>query len=305
MTGLIDEYHYELEKVSGFAEKTVENYVSCIVMFSEWLGLKHHVSPVDAEGNHLCEWIIKVKGLGVGYSRLEHHRSALRTFYAMLYKMKILKRNIADAIPALIKRDTSKVMPVSESTVKRLLAAVDQSTWIGKRNYMIISILWVLGLRISELTGLKVGSFEPYHDPENRIGLLRVRGKNKKQRALFVVDKLYDNLMDYLSNEESPKKKKAPLFPVESGKAISNCRVQKKIKEYCKDVGIEERITPHVLRHSFATEMYHAGVPLEAIQAMMGHDRKTETSVYIKVSDSFKEEALTQLTISERTLWQQ
>jgi integrase/recombinase XerD len=196
-------------------------------------------------------------------------------------------------------------MPVSESTVDKLLEAVDQSTWTGKRNYMIISILWALGLRISELTGLKVGSFEPYHDPENRTGLLRVRGKNKKQRALFVVDKLYDNLMDYLAHDESPKKKNAALFPVERGKAISNNRVQKKIREYCRNAGIEERITPHVLRHSFATEMYHAGVPVEAIQTMMGHDKKTETSVYIKVSDSFKEEALRQLTIREEGLWQQ
>jgi integrase/recombinase XerD len=305
MTGLISEYHYELEMVSGFSERTVENYVSCIVMFSEWLGIKHRLSPVKAEGGHLCEWIEKVKEKGVGFSRLEHHRSALRTFYSMLYKMKIIKRNIADAIPALIKRRNSNVMPVSESTVERLLEAVETSTWTGKRNHMIISMLWALGLRISELTSLKVGSFEPYHDPENKIGLLRVRGKNKKQRALFVVDKLYDNLMAYLSHEKSPGRKKAPLFPVESGKAISNSRVQKKIKEYCKEAGIKERITPHVLRHSFATEMYHAGVPLDAIQAMMGHDRRTETSVYIKVSDAFKEEALTLLTLKERALWQQ
>jgi|WetSurMetagenome_2_1015567.scaffolds.fasta_scaffold81198_2 integrase/recombinase XerD len=305
MTGLIEDYQYELKKISDFAERTVENYVNCIVMFSEWIGLKYNISPVKAEGDHLCEWIEKVKGKGLSFSRLEHHRSALRTFYAMLYKMKIIKRNIADAIPALIKRRVSKVMPVSEETVERLLEAVDQSTWTGKRNYMIISMLWALGLRISELTGLKVGSFEPYHDPLNKTGLLRVRGKNKKQRALFIVDKLYDNLMEYLSHEESPGKERDPLFPVEGGKAISNNRVQKKLKEYCKAAGIKERITPHVLRHSFATEMYHAGVPLHAIQAMMGHDTKTETSVYIKVSNAFKEEALTLLTLSGRALWQQ
>ena len=305
MTGLIDEYQYELMKVLDFAEKTIDTYITCIVMFSEWLKVKYRVTPVKAEGSHLTEWIEKEKGKGLSYSRLEHHRSALRIFYAMLYKMKIVKRNIADAIPALIKRRVSNVMPVSEATVNRLLEAVDRSTWTGKRNYMIISMLWALGLRISELTGLKVGSFEPYHDPFNRTGLLRVKGKNKKERALFVVDKLYDNLVEYLSCPESPQKKTSPLFPVESGKAISNSRVQKKLKEYCKEAGIKERITPHVLRHSFATEMYHAGVPLAAIQAMMGHDTKTETSVYIKVSDAFKEEALTLLTLSERALWQQ
>jgi len=79
--------------------------------------------------------------------------------------------------------------------------------------------------------------------------------------------------------------------------------VQKKIKEYCKEAGIKKRITPHVLRHSFATELYHANVPLEAIQAMMGHDRKSETSAYIKVSDQCKGEALVQLTISGGVSW--
>lgn len=195
-------------------------------------------------------------------------------------------------------------MPVSSKTVEQLLDIVDQSTWMGKRNYMIISMLWALGLRISELTGLSVGSFEPEHDPKGKIGLLRVKGKNRKQRALFIVDRLYDNLIAYLAHPQSPQQKTDPLFPVKGGKAISNDRVQKKMKEYCREAGIKDRITPHVLRHSFATEMYHANVPLDAIQAMMGHDRKSETAVYIKVSDRFKKEALLQLTINERMSWE-
>jgi len=304
MIGLIDEYQHELSSICGFAEDTVENYVSCIGMFHKWIKGEYGISPVNASGNHLREWIMELKDRGLSFSRLEHHRSALRSFYAMLLKMKVVKKNRASALPRLRKRGISSVKPVSSKTVERLLDIVDQSTWIGKRNYMIISMLWALGLRISELTSLCVGSFEPGFDPENRVGLLRVRGKNRKQRALFVVDELYDNLIAYLSHQGSPKKKTSPLFPVESGKAISNDRVQKKLKEYCKQAGIKKRITPHVLRHCFATEMYHANVPLEAIQAMMGHDRKSETSAYIKVSDTFKEEALLQLTISGGVSWQ-
>jgi len=300
---LLDEYQHELLNICGFAQETVENYVSCMVTFYEWIRKEYQMSPVNARGSHLCEWMMELKERGLSYSRLEHHRSALKSFYAMLVKMKIVKRNRAFALPRLRKRGISRVMPVPKEIVERLLDTVDQSTWMGKRNYMIISMLWALGLRISELTSLTVGSFEPGIDPKGKIGLLRVKGKNRKQRALFVVDKLYDDLIAYLSHQGSPKKKTDPLFPVESGKAISNSRVQKKIKEYCREAGIKERITPHVLRHSFATEMYHAGVPLEAIQAMMGHDRKSETSAYIKVSDQFQEEALLQLTISGGVSW--
>jgi integrase/recombinase XerD len=117
--------------------------------------------------------MMELKERGLSFSRLEHHKSALKTFYAMLVKLKIVSKNIASTLPPLRKRGIS----------------------ICKRNYMIISMLWALGLRISELTSLTVGSFEPEHDPINKIGLLRVKGKNRKQRALFVVDKLYDNLI--------------------------------------------------------------------------------------------------------------
>ena len=304
MVALIDEYQHELSSICGFAQDTVENYVSCIVAFCAWVKDELHISPIDVQGSHVLKWMMELKERELSFSRLEHHKSALKTFYAMLVKLKIVSKNIASTLPPLRRRGISQVKPVSKDTVQKLLDSVGQSSWVGKRNYMMISMLWALGLRISELTGLSVGSFEPEHDPINKIGLLRVKGKNRKQRALFVVDKLYDNLLAYLAHHQSPKRKKDPLFPVESGKAISKNRVQKKIKEYCRAAGIKERFTPHVLRHSFATEMYHANVPLDAIQAMMGHEKRAETAVYIKVSDRFKKEALLQLTINERMSWE-
>lgn len=220
----------------------------------------------------------------------------------MLVKLEIVTENPAAALPRLRKHGLSKVVPVSNNIVIKILSVVDRSTWMGMRNYLILSMLWALGLRISELTRLTIGSFEPEHG--HRTGLLRVKGKNKKQRALFVVDKLYDNLMTYLAHPETLKFKKDPMFPVDSGKAISSNRIQKKLKEYCKKAGISQRVTPHVLRHSFATEMYHAGVPLNAIRQMMGHAKKAETAVYIKVNDSFKQEALHQLVINGRLSWE-
>ncbi len=99
MIGVIDEYRYELMKVSGFTQETIENYVSCIVMFHEWIRKEYQISPVNASGNHLREWIMELKNRGLSYSRLEHHRSALRSFYAMLLKMKVVKKNIASALP--------------------------------------------------------------------------------------------------------------------------------------------------------------------------------------------------------------
>ena len=137
-----------------------------------------------------------------------------------------------------------------------------------------------------------------------KIVLLRIRGKNKKQRALFVVDRLFDDLTRYLAHPQSPKIKRAALFPAQPDTAISNNRLQNIVKQQAKKVGIQAKVTPRVLRHSFATEMYHQNIPIDAIQLMMGHDSIAETSIYVHVSDKLKQLALDNIRVSRRTSWQ-
>jgi integrase/recombinase XerD len=304
MIALIDDYRKELLQINTFAVDTVENYVSCIVSYCEYAKNSLEIVPVYSKGPHILKWMAWLREKGISNSRMQHHHSALKTFFALLCKLKIITKNPAQALPVIRKKRSDRNQPIPKRAGFKLLRSVDQSTWFGKRNFVIISMLWALGLRVSELTSLKVKSFEPDHDPENRIGLLRVCGKNKKQRALFVVDKLYDVLTDYLKDHESFRKKNAPLFPIQSGTAISNNRVLKMIKEYSVKANIKERITPHVLRHSFATEMYHQGVSLSAIQAMLGHCTKAETAIYIHVSAQLQKQALEQIIIEGRLSWQ-
>jgi len=298
MITLIDEFKKELSDIAEFAQSTVDNYVACITAFFDYARNRLRIDPVFAKGQHILDWIGQVKSSGVSKSRLEHHRSALKLFFALMVKLGIVVKNPADKLPQIRRTRTScRNQPVAPPVVSKLLASIDRSGWRGIRDHLIIAMLWALGLRVSELTALKVKHFEPDHDADNRIGLLRVRGKNKKQRALFVVDNLYDELIDHLEHLWSPAQKNVPIFPIDTGTAISNDRVLKMIKEHCRTAGITERITPHVLRHCFATDMYHAGVPLDAIQTMMGHDHNAETAVYIHVSDSLKKNALEQIDL--------
>lgn len=301
MIALIDEYKKELISIAYFAEETVQNYVSCIISFIEYCKDNLKIEPAKCQGHHILGWITEIKKSGVSNSRLQHHRSALKTFFAYLCKIKIIKKNPASAIPIIRKKTSELNRPISKDIAFKLLRSIDQSMWIGRRNYLIISILWALGLRLNELTSLKVKSFEPDHG--KRTGLLRVKGKNRKQRALFVVDKLYDTLIEYLDDPQSPNKNNAPLFPVEKGTVISHDRLQRMIKEYCSRANIKERVTPHVFRHSFATEMYHQNVPLSAIQSMLGHSNIAETSIYIHVSDQLQKQALKQISISGEVTW--
>jgi integrase/recombinase XerD len=301
MIALIDEYKKELISIAYFAEETVQNYVSCIISFIDYCKDNLKIDPAKCQGHHILGWITEIKKTGLSNSRLQHHRSALKSFYAFLSKIKVIKKNPANAIPIIRKKTSECNKPISKEIAYKLLRSIDKSTWIGRRNHLIISMLWGLGLRLSELTSLMVKSFEPGHG--KRTGLLLVKGKNRKQRALFVVDKLYDTLIEYLDDPQSPNKKNAPLFPVEKGTVISNDRVQRMIKEYCSSANIKERITPHVLRHSFATEMYHQNVPLSAIQSMLGHSNIAETSIYIHVSDQLQRQALELISISGEVAW--
>jgi site-specific recombinase XerD len=303
MIALIDLYQKELLKVNGFSPSTVETYTLNINAFCRFAENELQIDPVNVSGQQLLQWILYLKNTGIGYSRIENHHYALKSFFAFVKKTGIIDANPAEALPLLITRRRQVTKPISTKDAFKLLDSFDQSTWTGLRDYIIVSIFWALGLRTSELTGLEVRDFEPGHG--KRIGLLRVRGKNKKQRALFVADRLFDQLLRYLAHTKSPRKKLSPLFPADTKKtAISNDRVQRIVKDQAKKTGIIAGVTPRVLRHSFATEMYHQNVPLSAIQAMMGHDSIADTSIYIHVSDKLKQLALDSILISRRSSWQ-
>jgi integrase/recombinase XerD len=302
MIALIDLYRKELLKVNGFSPSTVETYTLSIKAFCDFAKTELKTDPINVNGPQLLKWILYLKNIGIGYSRIKNHHYALKSFFAFLKKSGHIPSNPAQALPLLITRRQQITKPISTRSAFKLLDSFDQSTWQGLRNYTMLAVLWALGLRTGELTSLKVKSFETGHG--RKIGLLRIRGKNKKQRALFVVDRLFDDLTRYLAHPQSPKIKRAALFPAQPDTAISNNRLQNIVKQQAKKVGIQAKVTPRVLRHSFATEMYHQNIPIDAIQLMMGHDSIAETSIYVHVSDKLKQLALDNIRVSRRTSWQ-
>ena len=225
----------------------------------------------------------------------------MKHFYAFLQKLAIRDDNPAEALFPILRQKSDRNQPITSRVAFKLLRSIDRTTWLGERNFMIISLLWALGLRLNELITLKVKDFEPDHDPVDKIGLMRIHGKGDRERPLWVVDKPYENLIHYLEHPKSPKSKTTPMFITEqNNKVISHDRVQRMIKESARKAGITERITPHVFRYSFATEMYHRKVPSKAIQALLGHEHLAESSIYIHISQSLQKQALEQITISGR-----
>lgn len=314
MQTLMSTYRKVLADMAGFAADTVENYEICLGKFFDFAINQMGIDPLQADGRDLLKWIIHLKGQGLSRSRLTHHKAALKHLFALLVNQKQRTSNPAELLFTPRKKKSDRNHPISPDIMLNLLRSMKRDTWLDERNFMILSMLWALGLRIAELTALKISSFEPDHEPENctcpeqsrRVGLLRVPGKGGKERALFVVDKLYVNLMDYLNHPDTPKQKTSPMFPIHnnSNKAISTDRARRMIKEVTADAGLDNYITPHMLRHSFATHMYEAKTPVEAIEAMLGHTSTDETSIYIHVPEERKRQALDKITIERPVLSQ-
>jgi site-specific recombinase XerD len=304
MQTLMQVYHKELAEVAGFAPDTVENYETCLRKYFDFATNQLNIDPLAAGAKDLLTWMTHLKELGLSRSRLTHHKAALKHFFGLLVKQKKRQDNPAKLLFTPRKKKSDRNQPLSPAVAHRLLRSMKRDIWIQERNFVIISMLWALGLRIAELTALKVGSFEAEHEPENKVGLLRVLGKGKKERALFVTGKLYSNLVGYLRHPETPKQMTSPMFPIPNnkGKQLSTDRARRMIKEVTHVAGIKLHITPHVLRHSFATHMYSNGVPVEAIEAMLGHTTTDETSIYIHVPKANKQQALAKITIERPAL---
>jgi len=297
MQRLITTFQQQLTDVANYASDTVSNYISCIQQFNTFVNDQWNIDLLHITGKHLKAWFKHIKQTGVSNSRLIHHHSAIKHFYTFLRNMKCIDSNPALALLPLRKGKNNRRQPITTNTAAKLLKAVDRSTWLGERDFLILSCLWALGLRRQEVATLTRGCFEADIVLRQKIGLIRVHGKGNKQRTLFVVDQLYDHFIRYLNHPKTPTDDDSPMFRSKTGTFMHGDAIGKIVRRLAEQAGIKERITPHMLRHGFATDMYMQDVPPEALQSMMGHDHLEETARYIHIPMQRKQQALEQLTI--------
>jgi site-specific recombinase XerD len=293
---LLEHYRRELLELRHFSDETHRIYRSCLEQFFEYCHQRLRIDPLHCRGIEMLRWLGELKMSGISNAHLGHYRWALRSFYAFLKKFGHRGDDPAEHLCRIRKSRSEKNQPVSAAEVIQLLKAIDTTTYEGQRDYLMISILWALGLRISELLKLRVKDFKRI-DPIEKTALLIIHGKGRKQRALFVVDKLFDHFIAYLNHPQTSKHTKALLFPGKHGNPTDDSTILKRFERYKQTAALRCRINPHVLRHTFATQMYHQGVPIEAVQAMLGHGSLDETAIYIHISEPKKQEALSFLSI--------
>lgn len=211
--------------------------------------------------------------------------SSLRSFFRFLVKKGYLKASPAELVPTpRAENFLPAVLTVEEAGC--LVGAPDGSDAIDPaRDLAILETLYSSGIRVSELTGLKV------RDMDLKAGTLRVVGKGGKERIAYLGRFAIESVGAYLDKRGTGRDGSSPVFAGRNGRAVSQRTVQRLVKKYVGRSGINKNPTPHALRHSFATHLLDAGVDLRSIQEMLGHSKLSTTQRYTKVGISSLMEA--------------
>ena len=290
--------------------KTVDNMVKA---YMRYLKLERNLSPntIEAYRNDL-RWLlayVNFHGLKVEEVKLEH----LDNFSASLHDQRITSRSQArilsgvrsffkfllldgfiDADPTelLVSPHVRNALPdvLSTAEVDRLEDSIDLSKWEGQRNRAIIEVLFSCGLRVSELVNLKLSNL--YVEEK----FVRITGKGDKERLVPISSRALDELNAWFADRNAMRIKPGEedyVFLNRRGAHLTRTMILIMIKRQAVAAGITKTISPHTLRHSFATALLEGGADLIAIQAMMGHEDIATTEIYTHIDTSSLREEIT------------
>jgi site-specific recombinase XerD len=277
--------YLEIEK--GRSLKTIENYSLYLNRFLDFSD-DIKVNKISIQTiSKWRQWLNRYKtedGRRIGPATQNYHLIAMRSFFKYL-----ARRDVESLAPEKIELSTSarpKVEFLNRDEVVRLFEAIDTSTNIGKRDRAIIELLFSTGLRVSELAALNV------EDIDLKNGEFAVRGKGQKDRPVYVSESAINSLQSYLATRKDDY---TPLFlhfrgtkdDFNSGEytRLTVRSIQRLVERYSKKAGISKHVTPHTLRHSFATDLLTNGADLRSVQSLLGHANIQTTQVYTHVTD--------------------
>lgn len=296
VSDLIEDFLEHLEIESGRSKKTIENYRLYLERFLEIVQeilMKDDVKPSDIDREVLRKYRLKLNRYGSDNDREDlkvitqsYHLIALRGFlkYLARREIKSLDPSLID-LPRVVRK---QVTFLHFDEVEDMLNQIDLSTESGLRDRAIIELLYSGGLRVSELTNLNRDSINL--DRREFV----VRGKGSKDRPIFISQSAADRVRDYLDAREDSL---PALFLNNSRftgdadtsgnyRRITPRSVARIVEKYARLAGITKHVSPHTLRHSFATDLLMNGADLRSVQAMLGHADISTTQIYTHVTDA-------------------
>ena len=277
---LVDQYINYLVFEKGLSEKTIESYTSDLSKYLSFLKEKRVKDITQADTPIILKHLIALRESGLGSKSCAIHLITLRGFYKFLAQEKILEFDPAKLID-LPKSGLKLPDVLSVSEVSLLLNIPDSNTLLGKRNSAMLELLYAAGLRVSELVNLK------FLDVNLEACFVRVMGKGSKERIVPFGLYAKNKIDDYINNSRPLLLKNhisKHLFVARAGKPMTRQGFWKLLKQYVKQAGIKKKVTPHSLRHSFASHLLEGGADLRTVQVMLGHVDISSTQIYTHVA---------------------
>ena len=262
------------------AKTSLASYRSDLMRVAAWAA-KHDAGPLIRIGEPALIRFIAEVSSSLKASSQARYVSTLRRFYRYL-----LTRNRITSDPtlkvALPAKPTRLPKIVSEKQVEALLTAPPRETLLGQRDRAMLETLYATGLRVSELVGLKL------HEVNFDMGVVRIFGKGSKERLVPLGEAAIDEVRNYLNvarNELLNGRQSDDLFITARGAAMTRQAFWQLIKRYAVTAGIDaKRLSPHVLRHAFATHLLNHGADLRVVQMLLGHSDISTTQIYTHVA---------------------
>lgn len=265
----------------GLGEQTRQAYRSDLKRLALWLEAQPGQPLLtSASRTDLLSWMAGALAEGVKTSTAARRLSGVRRFYRYLLRERLIAEDPTLRIdsPRLPRRLPNSL---TEDEVDALLAEPDASEPIEQRDKAMLEILYGCGLRVSELTSLRV-------DQVNlRQGVIRVTGKGDKERLVPLGEEAVDWLLDYMK-EARPELLKGracdALFPGNRATAMTRQAFWYRVRHYAARTGIRKHLSPHTLRHAFATHLLNHGADLRVVQMLLGHSDLSTTQIYTHVA---------------------
>ncbi|MDP1836676.1 MAG: site-specific tyrosine recombinase XerD [Chlamydiales bacterium] len=273
---MLDEFASYLGSEKGASRNTIEAYMRDTNAFAQFLNECRITTFSLVTRDHIVKHLGHLKAKGYASSSMCRALIAIKVLFRFLKREAYIPTNIALTL------DSPKLWQLipevlTGSEVERLLAVPDADTEQGSRDRAILEVLYACGLRVSELCSLNICDVSDVH--------LKVMGKGRKERVVPIGKKAIDavNAYHFYRDKYDSETEKA-LFVNGKGKRIDRMMVWQKVKAHAKAAGITKNISPHTLRHSFATHLLDNGAELRVIQEMLGHVSIASTDRYTHVS---------------------
>lgn len=288
LENILKEYLYYLKITKNLAKNTIASYVNDITDYIEFLDKNYHIKRPDLiERTHVVNYLAHLKRADLTVKSISRKTSSIKSFHQYLQAEKLVDNNIVKSLP-LPKAQKHLPVVLNIDEIEALLkAAIGTNSLLNLRNVSMIELAYGSGLRVSELIDLDVA------DLHLNMGFVKVTGKGSKERIVPLGENAIIALRKYLTDARPlihPTNKEI-LFVNKNGTRISRVGFFKIIQNLAIKAHIDKTISPHTLRHSFATHLLENGADLRAVQELLGHEDILTTENYTHISTKHLQDA--------------